>query len=336
LLVTSRLVAHLNSTSALHSSQGMTIARKFYLITRIEQAEAPDPNAWRPAAEAEFHSDSSGKGFLSREDAHRAWFELCDLHTEDVSALSYASWLRRKAQQKTTAFSGEGAQILKDAGMRVREWRDDSEIMALASISDADRLELERAAGNGGASPVMKRHLERRVSLPPAEAPAVLTKRYVTKPSKPPKPSKNSTHSKHFKLVEVVARLNWFGAYAAVQVHESEQCKVHARRLLAEMIAEDEKRKRARARRQSGDNKGLLVGRFIANAFIANAVLSRNVEGASRDLISRGPLPSLLRHHDQLVARRSALPPISARTTQRSSSDTLPVSPLRNVLATAR
>ena len=173
MLVTSRLVAHLNSTSALHSSQGMTIARKFYLITRIEQAEAPDPNAWRPAAEAEFHSDSSGKGFLSREDAHRAWFELCDLHTEDVSALSYASWLRRKAQQKTTAFSGEGAQILKDAGMRVREWRDDSEIMALASISDADRLELERAAGDGGASPVMKRHLGRRVSLPPAEAPAV-------------------------------------------------------------------------------------------------------------------------------------------------------------------
>ena len=92
MLVTSRLVAHLNSTSALHSSQGMTIARKFYLITRIEQAEAPDPNAWIEQASADFHSDSSGKGFLSREDAHRAWFQLCDLHTEDVSALSYASY----------------------------------------------------------------------------------------------------------------------------------------------------------------------------------------------------------------------------------------------------
>ena len=157
---------------------------------------------------------------------------------------------------------------------------------------------------------------------------------------KPPKPSKNSKHSKHSKHpkpVEVVARLNWFGAYAAVQVHESEQCKVQARRLLAERMAEDEKRKRARARwrrassEASGDNKGLLVGRFIANA-----VLSRNVEGASREIISRGPLPSLLPHHDQLAARRSALPPISARTMERSSSDTLPLSPLRNVLAMAR
>ena len=94
LFVTSRLVAHLNSTRVLllHSSQGMTIARKFYLITRIEQAEAPDPNAWIEQASADFHSDSSGKGFLSREDAHRAWFQLCDLHTEDVSALSYASY----------------------------------------------------------------------------------------------------------------------------------------------------------------------------------------------------------------------------------------------------
>lgn len=116
----------------------MTIARKIYLIICVEQRQIDqiDPNSWREDAERDFVSDSKGKSSLSEEDAHRAWFQLCDLYTSDISAAGYAAWIRRKAELMTTSYSGAAAQALATLGERVREWRDDSEMMALAALGD--------------------------------------------------------------------------------------------------------------------------------------------------------------------------------------------------------
>merc|ERR1719502_1463828 len=144
----------------------MTMARKLYLITSLEHGSPPDPSAWRTDAERDWEVDAAGKEFLTREEAFRAWFQLADLHTETVSAAGSAGWLRRKVQQMTTSYSGPGAQRLAASSYRVREWRDDSEIMAIASVSPKEREELEAEAANGGPTPRFRRHI---ALLPPAQ-----------------------------------------------------------------------------------------------------------------------------------------------------------------------
>ena len=307
----------------LSKEECMCIARKLYLIICLEQGETPNPASWRPSAESDFESDSSVRGFLSQDDALRSWFQLADLHTDDVSGVAYAGWLRRKAQQMTCAYSGEGAQVLAAAGVRVREWRDDSEIMALASISESDRVFLEKEAGRGGSP--SGRHLLRRGSLPPVEAkeakakeaPAAVSKQGAAgsqpvrtrRGSLPPvteAPAAGTKARKQAKLkpvksakqpakpVEVFARLRWFGAYADLRARESEWCKEHARRLLGEMVAEEEKRKKRaskeRMRRASKElakenvakeNVGGLLGRAITavGALSPRRILARDPDG---------------------------------------------------------
>ena len=304
----------------LSKEECMCIARKLYLIICLEQGETPNTASWRPSAESDFESDSSVRGFLSQDDALRSWFQLTDLHTDDVSGVAYAGWLRRKAQQMTCAYSGEGAQILAAAGVRVREWRDDSEIMALASISESDRVFLEKEAGRGGSP--SGRHLLRRGSLPPVEAkeakakeaPADVSKQGAAgnhpvrtrRGSLPPvteAPAAGTKARKQAKLkpvksakqpakpVEVFARLRWFGAYADLRVRESEWCKEHARRLLGEIVAEEEKRKKRASKERMRRASKELAKENVAKENVAK----ENVGGLGRAITAVGALsPRLL------------------------------------------
>ncbi|KOO22121.1 calmodulin-like 5 [Chrysochromulina tobinii] len=69
----------------LSKSEYMTLARKFYLISMIEEgmADQLDSNGWRTDAEQDFAADAHRKDHLTKSDFFASWFECADLHTKD-------------------------------------------------------------------------------------------------------------------------------------------------------------------------------------------------------------------------------------------------------------
>ena len=337
------------SPHALSKSEYLVIARKLYLITVLEQggrgSTSLDAQAWQADAERDFLVDGKNKDHLTLTDFNSAFFQMADLHTNDVSSSSYAGWLRRKSQQMTSAFSGEGAKVLSGAGMRVREWRDDAEIIALSSIHPEDRLELERDACNELGSPTLARHLARKAALPPMQGSAAahvlpgqrrpsgdfasMAKGSSMRRAGANVPLQATAHaaaggapvsarSSHSTagtskrgggpVVDVVERLRWFGAYAERQKLEAEHVRETAKEQL-HSVAEKERERRARARRLSKE------------------VLHGGVEDAGR-LAGKALMGALLRRDRPAAAMAAAPKGQAARGLPRIQSDSV-LTPMR-------
>ena len=120
------------AADSLSMDEYMTLARKLYLITMVEQRmlDKLDPNEWRDDAHIDFKSDGHGKSTLTKDEFFAAWFECADVHTIEVSAPVYAGWLDKKAEQMTKPFSGPTPNPSMLEGLNVREWRSDADIMA--------------------------------------------------------------------------------------------------------------------------------------------------------------------------------------------------------------
>ena len=261
----------------LSKSEYMTLARKFYLITMIEEGmtDQLDASGWRTDAEQDFAADAHRKDHLTKADFYASWFECADLYTKDVSAATYAGWLRHKAHQMTSPFRMQLrlSNLLTEAGISVREWRDDSEIMANCSMNDAraapakktrrhtvDALQMTpnppSAPFPPGARPLQGK-LRRKsadggvfslLQQPTGGASATRTPR----PRKPSADDLSSAAQGSLRPVgakaampfNVIARLQWFGAVSVQELQEREGVKQQARQALDDFVANQEKAKR--------------------------------------------------------------------------------------------
>ena len=260
----------------LSKSEYMTLARKFYLISMIEEgmADQLDSNGWRTDAEQDFAADAHRKDHLTKSDFFASWFECADLHTKDVSAATYAGWLRHKAHQMTSPFRMQLrlANLLMEAGISVREWRDDSEIMANCSINDARAAPAKKARRHTVDALQMTPNPP-SAPFPPGARPlqGKLRRKSVddgvfsllqqpdgasaTRAPRPRKPSSDDLVSaaqgslrpvaaKAAMPFNVIARLQWFGAVSVLELQEREGVKQQARQALDDFVANQEKAKR--------------------------------------------------------------------------------------------
>ena len=260
----------------LSKSEYMTLARKFYLISMIEEgmADQLDSSGWRTDAEQDFAADAHRKDHLTKSDFFASWFECADLHTKDVSAATYAGWLRHKAHQMTSPFRMQLrlANLLMEAGISVREWRDDSEIMANCSINDARAAPAKKARRHTvdalqmtpnppstpfppGARPLQGKL--RRKSVDDGVF-SLLQQPAGASATRAPRPRKSSSDdlvsaaqgslrpvaAKAAMPFNVIARLQWFGAVSVLELQEREGVKQQARQALDDFVANQEKAKR--------------------------------------------------------------------------------------------
>lgn len=79
--------------------------------------------------------DSAGKGFLTRQDFAQCWFQLVDLHTDDISSDLYASWILKvveKIAHKRMIGTVPETSRASGSKMWVWEWRDDLAVLSRA------------------------------------------------------------------------------------------------------------------------------------------------------------------------------------------------------------
>jgi len=117
------------------------MSRRLYLVLAPTASKATiHPDDWRRIVAHDFEADSGGKGFLTRDDFAQCWFQLVDLHTEDVSSELYASWvldvvekIAHKRVIGTLPEASRGSENGTAPGkMWVWKWRDDLAVLSRA------------------------------------------------------------------------------------------------------------------------------------------------------------------------------------------------------------
>ena len=216
------------AADSLSMDEYMTLARKLYLITMVEQRmlDKLDPNEWRDDAQIDFKSDGHGKSTLTKDEFFAAWFECADVHTIEVSAPVYAGWLDKKAEQMTKLFSGPAPNPSLLEGLNVREWRSDAEIMAFLMSPFAGG---NRTMDNGS----FKKNRNKSVdSFPsPGELPPVSESFRKSR-------RRSSDEILLTTRFDVGAQKRWFDAVKEEELRESETVKQLARAALDAAAAE--------------------------------------------------------------------------------------------------
>ena len=110
----------------------LAMSRKLYLVLRMAGEEELDPAECARLMERDWAADSGGRGFIERQQITDAWFQLADLHTSEVSASQYAGWLRQTLDDIAALHAGAFGR-----GLRMWEWKPDSEIIAHATRNGA-------------------------------------------------------------------------------------------------------------------------------------------------------------------------------------------------------
>ena len=115
--------------------------RKLYLLAKVEEHDYEfSPRDFTESAEEDWLDDTQGAAVLDEGAFKRCWFQLIDLHTENINAEEYADWSISTLNKITVVHPGT----------LTRVWRGDDELLAL----------FPRRNGKAAQAAFKKRHSE--------------------------------------------------------------------------------------------------------------------------------------------------------------------------------
>jgi hypothetical protein len=108
------------------------MSRKIYLAIKCLDADDDiSVDDVLEAAEEDWLEDSEGKAELSEQAFKTCWFQLADVHVDDIDASEYSDWIREIITEMTmtTEAQGEDELINPDIISRIEQWRPDSDLL---------------------------------------------------------------------------------------------------------------------------------------------------------------------------------------------------------------
>ena len=108
------------------------MARKIYLAIKcLDGDEDISVQDVLEAAEEDWIADSEGGAELSEEAFKHCWFQLADVHVDDIDATEYADWIREIVTEMTMTTEEQKADALITSKviLQIQQWRPDHELL---------------------------------------------------------------------------------------------------------------------------------------------------------------------------------------------------------------